>query len=115
VGATLALTAMALAFGALYPNYETENPAEIPTSFGGLLFMMAAVAYLAAVIVMEGWPVYIFLRGRFEGVPFEVAGVTPLLLGCGGALLLTVGVIVVSLRAGVGRIRDGEVFIGEGT
>ena len=30
-GATLALTAMALGFGALFPNYETENVAEIPT------------------------------------------------------------------------------------
>lgn len=114
IGATLAITAMALAFGALYPNYETENPAEIPTSFGGLLFMMAAVAYLAGVVVLEGWPVYLFLRGRFEGIPLEATGLLPMLLGFGGALALTAGVIVVSLRAGVRRIREEEVIVVEG-
>ncbi|MFB3110446.1 MAG: hypothetical protein ACE10G_00260, partial [Gemmatimonadales bacterium] len=37
---TLAISALALGFGALYPQFETENAAQIPTSFGGLVFMM---------------------------------------------------------------------------
>ena len=48
---TLAIAAMALAFGTLYPQFETENAAQIPTSFGGLVFMMATIALLAAVSV----------------------------------------------------------------
>ncbi len=64
VGITFALTAMALGLGALYPNYDTENVAEIPTSFGGLLFMMAAVIYLAGIVVLEGWPVYLYLQAN---------------------------------------------------
>jgi ABC-2 type transport system permease protein len=36
---TVAISAMALGFGALYPQFETENAAQIPTSFGGLVFM----------------------------------------------------------------------------
>lgn len=67
VGVTFALTALALGFGALYPNYDTENIAEIPTSFGGLLFMMAAVIYLAGVVILEAWPVYLFLNSRLQG------------------------------------------------
>ena len=43
---TLALAGLALGFGTLFPQFETENAAQIPTSFGGLLFMMAAVAEL---------------------------------------------------------------------
>ncbi|HSG46932.1 MAG TPA: hypothetical protein VLA43_03855, partial [Longimicrobiales bacterium] len=46
VAVTFALSAMALGLGALFPNYDTENVAEIPTSFGGLLFMMCATLYL---------------------------------------------------------------------
>src|SRR5216117_1499536 len=49
-GLTFAIAALALGFGALYPQFETENAAQIPTSFGGLVFMMAAIAVLAAVI-----------------------------------------------------------------
>src|SRR2546426_5071488 len=41
---TLAIAAMALGFGALYPQFETENAAQIPTSFGGLVYMMATIA-----------------------------------------------------------------------
>jgi ABC-2 type transport system permease protein len=114
LGVTLAFAAMALALGAIYPNYETENPAEIPTSFGGLLFMMAAVAYLVVVVVLEAWPVYLFLRARLDGTPFLDAGLAPLILGFGGAAALTAFVIAGSLRVGVARIRVADISIGEG-
>jgi ABC-2 type transport system permease protein len=106
VAMTFALTALALGFGALFPNYETENAAEIPTSFGGLLFMMAAVTYLAGVVILEAWPVYHFLRGRIAGGVGGPAATGPLALGLGGAALLTVLVVVVPLRAGVRRVRS---------
>jgi ABC-2 type transport system permease protein len=107
VGVTFALTAMALGFGALYPNYETENVAEIPTSFGGLLFMMAATTYLAGVVVLEAWPVYLFLRARLA--PGEATlGVLPLGLGIAGAALLTAVAIWLPLRAGVRKVRSQE-------
>ncbi|MEX0856408.1 MAG: hypothetical protein WD056_02450 [Gemmatimonadota bacterium] len=114
IGITFAFTALALALGAFFPNFETENPAEIPTSFGGLLFMMAAVAYLAAVVVLEAWPTNLFLQARLDGAGLREAGLVPLVLGMGGAALLTVVVVVVSLRAGTRRIRDDEVLVGEG-
>ena len=107
VGMTFAITALALGFGALFPNYETENVAEIPTSFGGLLFMMAAVIYLVGVVVLEAWPVYSYLQsGPRSGL--GVAGLGPVLLGLTGALLLTVGTVLVPLRAGVRRVQSGD-------
>jgi ABC-2 type transport system permease protein len=114
VAVTLAFAAMALAFGALYPNFETENPAEIPTSFGGFLFMMSSVAYLAGVIFLEGWPMYHFLLARFQGIRLESMDALPLVLGFSGALALTGIVLIVSLRAGIERIREAEVYSGEG-
>jgi ABC-2 type transport system permease protein len=107
VGVTLALTALALGFGALYPNYDTENVAEIPTSFGGLLFMMSAVTYLAGVVVLEAWPVYLYLSSRLrEGE--AVVGPVPLILGVSGALLLTVVAVVAPLWAGIRQVRRVE-------
>src|SRR5206468_2785485 len=58
---TLAIAAMALAFGTLYPQFETENAAQIPTSFGGLVFMMATIALLAGVIVSLWQAVYAYV------------------------------------------------------
>lgn len=105
IGITFALTSLALGFGALYPNYDTENVAEIPTSFGGLLFMMAAVIYLAGVVILEAWPVYLFLSSRFRGGEAHVS-VTPLLMGVSGAVILTFFAIVLPLRAGIRKVES---------
>ncbi len=104
VVATFTLTALALAFGALYPNYETDNVAEIPTSFGGLLFMMSAVGYLACVILLEAWPVYSFLSANLRGEPVRNFLTLPLVLGIAGATALSVVAIVVPLRAGIRKV-----------
>ncbi len=50
------LTALALSFGAFYPQYDSENAAQIPTSFGGLLFMLSAIVLIAAVAYGTGRP-----------------------------------------------------------
>jgi len=108
VAVTFALTAMALGFGALYPNYDTENVAEIPTSFGGLLFMMAAVSYLAGVVILEAWPVYLFLSSRLQEGQAAV-GPLPLILGISGAAALTALAIWWPLRAGIRSVRSVEI------
>src|SRR5690606_11842658 len=112
-------------------NYDTENVVEIPTSFGGLLFMMVAVAYLAALVVLEGWPVYLYLSSRFPSgmvlpgagagggtTASDVAGqaaggvavdVVPLVLGVAGAAAQTVAATVLPLRAGMRRVRALDV------
>ena len=105
VGVTFAMTALALGLGAIYPNYETENTAEIPTSFGGLVFMMSAVSYLAVVVILLGWPVNGLLQARFAGNA-GAADVTPFVLGAGSALLITLACVVVPLKAGIRRVRS---------
>ncbi|MFC1661288.1 hypothetical protein ACFL3S_07550 [Gemmatimonadota bacterium] len=105
VAATFALTALALGFGALFPNYETDNVAEIPTSFGGLLYMMVAVCYLAGVIVLEAWPVYAYLSETVRGEVSRNSLVLPLVLGITGAATLTVVAVVLPLRMGMRRVR----------
>jgi len=108
IAITFAITALALGFGALFPNFETENTAEIPTSFGGLLFMMASVTYLVGVVGMLAWPVLLPLAaGLRDGDPAR-AGFVPLILGGTGAALLTGFAIVLPLRAGVRKVRLQE-------
>jgi ABC-2 type transport system permease protein len=50
------LTALALSYGTFYPQFDTENAAQIPTSFGGLLFMMTAIVLIGAVAYLTGRP-----------------------------------------------------------
>jgi ABC-2 type transport system permease protein len=103
---TFAISAMALAFGALYPQFETENAAQIPTSFGGLVFMMATIALLAAVIVIESVPVYRYLRSAFDREPLVI---TPLMVGSfvlAGAVCVVA--TIVPLKVALRRMEEFE-------
>jgi ABC-2 type transport system permease protein len=64
---TMAAGALALSLGVLYPQFDTENAAQIPTSFGGLVFMMSAILLLAAIIVVEAGPVSAHLESAQAG------------------------------------------------
>jgi ABC-2 type transport system permease protein len=69
---TFAISALALGFGALYPRFDTENAAQIPTSFGGLVFMMSAIVLLAVVLMIESQTVLAYLRAQIQGREPEV-------------------------------------------
>ena len=66
---TLAVGGLALGMGALFPQYDTENAAQIATSFGGLLFMLVAVALLGVVTMVEALPVLEQLHATDAGLP----------------------------------------------
>ena len=55
---------MGIGLGAIYPNFQSENPGQSVTSLGGLIYMTLSMGFIGAVIVLEAGPVYrIFLKG----------------------------------------------------
>jgi len=103
---TLAIAAMALGFGALYPQFETENAAQIPTSFGGLVYMMATIALLAAVIGALWQAVYAYVRAVFEGQPVVVDAW--MLFWFTVAAALCAAATVIPLRVGLKKMEGFE-------
>ena len=103
---TLAISAMALGFGALFPQFETENAAQIPTSYGGLVFMMSTIALLAVVILIEAVPIYGYLSAAFQGQPIPVD------VRMIGAFALVVAICVaatiIPLRVGLKKMEQFE-------
>lgn len=103
---TLAISALALGFGTIYPQFETENAAQIPTSFGGLVFMMTTVALLALVIVVEAVPVYSYLRSAYRGVPVKV---TPAMVGAFAAVAaICLAATILPLKIGLKKLESFE-------
>jgi len=104
---TLAIAALALGFGALYPQFDTENAAQIPTSFGGLVFMMTTVALLAVVIVLEASPVYAYLQATRNDEVLHI--LTPqFLLPLAGVVVVCGIAIALPLRIGLKRMEEFE-------
>jgi len=64
---TMGLTGMGVGMGAIYPRFEVENVAQIPSSFGGLLYMILAVGFIGVILLLEAVPVYLVFSARFYG------------------------------------------------
>jgi ABC-2 type transport system permease protein len=102
---TFGISGLALGFGALFPRFETENAAQIPTSFGGLLLMMSAIVLIGTVVILEARPLYSILGARMYGgevSPYEVW------LGFALAGFLCVAATFVPIRIAVREMRRLE-------
>jgi ABC-2 type transport system permease protein len=103
---TFAIAGLAIGFGTMFPQFETENAAQIPTSFGGLLFMMASICIIGGTIILEARPVYGFLSARAFHQPENPL---EMVLGFGAAALLCVASTVIPIRVALRRLEDTEL------
>ena len=103
---TFAVSGLAIGFGTMFPQFETENAAQIPTSFGGLLFMMSSIAVIAGVVILEARPVYSYLASQ----TFTRATTDPteMVVGFGLAALLCVAATIVPIRIALNRLETVE-------
>jgi len=103
---TFGIAAIGVGLGALYPNFDYENAAEIPTSFGGAVAMILSVAFIAAAVMIEAWPVYQLAmaslrHGRTVAPTFGL--IAPPLIA---VTVLTGAVIALSLQLGIRRLEQ---------
>lgn len=101
----LALAALAVAFGAVYPRFDAAHAAELSTSFGGVVFMMTAIALIGAVLVLEAGPVYAYLGARAFGTPLAPADLAP---GFAAAGALCVIATLLPLRIAIRHLETVE-------
>jgi ABC-2 type transport system permease protein len=102
---TFGIAGLALGFGALFPRFETENAAQIPTSFGGLLLMMSAVVLIGSVVILEARPLYRRLGAEMYGGevwPYEIW------IGFALAGILCVAATFVPIRIAIREMRRLE-------
>lgn len=105
---TLAAGSMALSLGVLYPQFDTENAAQIPTSFGGLVFMMSAIGLLAAIVAIEARPVAAHLASLQMGQaasPFT----SELWAAALQVFLLSAGATLIPLNRSLRRLEQLEL------
>jgi len=104
---SLSFTAQALAWGVFYPEFESENAAQIPTSIGGLLFMLGALGSLGFVVTAQGWALRGYLSSGLPGrIPrLATAEETGLAFGITLGVALLTG--VPAMKAAEQRIRIG--------
>jgi len=103
---TLAIAGLALGFGTLFPQFDTENAAQIPTSFGGLVFMMTSIALIGGVIMLEARPVYDYLGAQMQGG--DSVSAVEMYIGFGLAFVLCAAATLVPVEIALRRLERVE-------
>ena len=93
------LTALALSYGTFHPQYDSENAAQIPTSFGGLLFMITAIGLIGTVAFLSGRPAARWVVAEHFGREADaVEMVLPFAVGLAVCVACTVVPLVLARR-----------------
>jgi ABC-2 type transport system permease protein len=103
---TFGIAAIGVGFGALYPNFNYENAAEIPTSFGGAVSMIVSVAFIALIVMIEAWPIYQIATASLRRGPMGAPSLWIIAPSLAIVAVLTAAVVAVSLRAGIRRLEQ---------
>jgi ABC-2 type transport system permease protein len=99
------VVALGVGLGAAYPDFQSENPAQSVTSFGGLLFMLLAAGFIALVIVLEAGPVYSVFMADFHGRSLSGLQWIWLVGSFTLVLLLCILAVVLPMRLGERRLQ----------
>ncbi len=92
-----ALASLAVGFGAAFPDFTDTNPSRIASGSGGVLTIVAALAYIAAMLALAAWPGIRYTSYLLSGGTFPAAE-------CAGA---AVGALVLSALAMTGPLMYG--------
>jgi ABC-2 type transport system permease protein len=103
---TAGVSAIAVGVGALYPNFGFDNAAQIPTSFGGAVCMIFSVAFVALMVMIEAWPMYLVaMRGLRAGIARspEIGIIAPAVIA---VFVLTAIAVILALKLGLKRLEE---------
>ena len=70
---SMALVGLAAGLGAQYPRFGAENVNQIAGSYGGIVYMVSAVAFICIEIALLAWPTSIFLFYEFRNRPIPAS------------------------------------------
>jgi ABC-2 type transport system permease protein len=106
---TFGITALGVGLGAVFPRFRHENVAQIPTGFGGIVYMLVTMTFIGAVIVLEAWPVYRLFMSQAAGLRVSTAGWAWSALSIIAVLAINVFAVFFPLNVGMKRLLQREI------
>ena len=98
-----------IGFGAAYPNFKSENPAQSVTSFGGLLFMILSAVFVGGIVILEAGPVYNLFMAGFHQRALSVLEWVWIIGSFALALVICVLALILPMRFGERRLMQRVV------
>jgi ABC-2 type transport system permease protein len=106
---TFGITAICVGVGAIYPRFAYDHVAEIPTSFGGAVCMIFSIGFIALIVMVEAWPIYLLTSRAFRAgtagnsIPWVIA---PSLITAAALTIVAVWVPIRKALKSLERLKD---------
>ena len=98
---TLGIAALGLCLGSVYPQFEYDNAAKIPSSFGGVVYMILAVLFIGLNVVLEAWPLWAVLFARLLHRPLSAGELAGVVASLTAVAAVDLAVFTVATRQGI--------------
>jgi len=105
---TFGITSLGIGCGAMYPRFRVENIAQIPTGFGGLLFMILSILFIGSIIVLEATPVYYFMMSDLTNTPITDSNWIKISIHFGLVLIINILAFILPMKIGLKKLSEFE-------
>jgi hypothetical protein len=104
---TFALVGLATGLGARYPRFDAD-PTQAAGSYGGVMFMVAAVLLIIVTIGLLGWPSSAYLMSRTAQFRFRLTTDRQLMMAIcfAAAAGISIATWLVGMRSGVRALNE---------
>jgi ABC-2 type transport system permease protein len=106
---TFGIAALGVGLGAVFPRFKHENAAQIPTGFGGIVYMLLTMLFIGAVITLEAWPVYKIFTAQTLGARITPSGWVAIALSFIAVLVVNILALVLPMKIGLRRLSQREI------
>lgn len=105
---TFGITSLGVGLGAVFPKLKYENAAQIPTGFGGIVYMLVTMLFIGAVITLEAWPVYRISTAHALGSRITPAGWMSIIVPFVLAAAINIAALFLPMKIGLERLKKRE-------
>ena len=102
---SLALSCLAVGFGAAFPDFSERNPSRIASGPGGILTVVISLFYIGLMMVLLAVPCYKYTEYLISGGDFPLGSI---IFSVAGAIVLNVVTITVPLWIGAKSVAKRE-------
>jgi ABC-2 type transport system permease protein len=106
---TFGITSLGVGLGAIFPKFKHENVAQIPTGFGGIVYMLMTLLFIGVVIVLEAWPVYRIFTAQTFGGHISLSGWAIIATSFLMVAVVNILAIFLPMKIGLNRLKQREI------
>jgi len=106
---TLGITALGIGLGAVFPRFKHDNVAQIPTGFGGIVYMLVTMMYIGFVITFEAWPVYRIFMAQTMGGIISISGWASIIASFTIVIAVNILAVILPIKMGFKGLSEHEV------